>query len=661
MGVQSGPALRFEVLGPLRAWREERELPLGSLQQRTVLGVLLLLAGRPAGRERLIDAIWGDAAPVYALNLLQKHVSALRRALEPERSARSPSSLLSWSEAGYLLNVPAGALDLHVFDRLVTRARAAGDPRAAAADLREALRLWRGPVCEGLSSPLLDAERDRLGEHRVDVLEERIHAELSLGGDDPAGPGPGDPAGTVAELRLLVTRHPLRERLRALLMRALYQSGRQGEALAAFHEAREYLLGELGIEPGPQLRRVHEQILRGDPVPSAAVVTDRAMPVPAQLPYGLLDFAGRHAELDRLDELCPDEGPGGGPARAVVISAIGGMAGVGKTTLAVHWAHRVRDRFPGGQLYVNLRGYDPGGSAMDPAEAIRGFLDAFGVPPERVPIGLEGQAALYRSLLAGRRVLIILDNAENAEQVRPLLPGSPGCLVLVTSRDQLSGLVVAEGAQPLSVGLLTPDEARQLLARRLSQGRVRAESGAVDEIIELCGRLPLALAIVAARAATNPGFPLALLAGELRAAKGRLDPFHSTDRSTDMRSVFSWSLQRLSGAAQRLFRLLGLHPGPRISAYAAASLAGTPVTEARAALTELARANLVTEPAPGRFTCHDLLRAYAGELAADRGGVSDGWDGESAGRGGESAGRGGVSDGRGGESGGRGGVTDGWG
>jgi DNA-binding SARP family transcriptional activator/Tfp pilus assembly protein PilF len=610
MVEQGDQGVRFELLGPLRAWLGSAELGLGSLQQRAVLAVLLLNANRPLSREQLIDAVWGEAPPAYALNLLQKHVSGLRRALEPGRSPRTPSRLLSWTDAGYVLAVPPHRVDLGVFEAEVERARAAraeGNLARAAEALHAALRLWRGPVCDGLTCPLIDAERERLAERRVDVLEDRIDLDLALGRD----------LELVDELRRLVARHPWRERLRVLLMLALYRSGRQAEALAAFHDARRHLIDELGIEPGPQLRRVHEQILAADPrlatPPVAIAPAGVRLPPPAQLPYGLPDFIGREAELARLDALC--EAVAGGAARPVVISALGGMAGVGKTALAVHWAHRVRHRFPDGQLYVNLRGFDPSGPAMPPAEAIRGFLDAFSVPPDRIPTSLEAQAALYRSIVADQRVLIILDNAENAEQVRPLLPGSPTCLVLVTSRDQLSGLVAAEGAQPLPVDLPPEPDARRLLARRLGEDRVAAEPDAVEEIIEMCARLPLALAIVAARAATRPQLTLSALAAELRAAKARLDAFHSTDRSTDIRSVFSWSLQRLSRTAQRLFRLLGLHSGPAISLYAAASLAGVRPADARAALAELTRANLVTEQAPGRYGLHDLLRAYAAELA----------------------------------------------
>ncbi|MBF8194207.1 tetratricopeptide repeat protein [Nonomuraea sp. K274] len=610
MGDQGDPAVRFEVLGTLRAWLGDTEPALGPVQQRAVLAVLLLHANRPMSREQLIDAVWGASPPAYAVNLVQKHVSALRRVLEPDRSPRAPSRLLLWTDTGYLLAVPAARLDLLVFESEVERARVAraeGNLPLAAEILRGALELWRGPVCAGLAGPLLDTERERIGERRVDVIEDRIDLDLALGRD----------LELVNELRLLVVRHPWRERLRVLLMLALYRSGRQVEALAAFHEARRHLIDELGIEPGPQLRRVHEQILAADPhlaVPAqAAAVHAPRLPTPAQLPYGMPDFIGRDAELRRLDALCA--AGAGGSSRPVVISALGGMAGVGKTALAVNWAHRVRHRFPDGQLYVNLRGFDPTGPAMKPAEAIRGFLDAFAVPPQQIPISLEAQAALYRSLLADQRVLLILDNAESAEQVRPLLPGSPECLVLVTSRDQLSGLVAGEGAQPLVVDMLSPEESRELLARRLGEERVRAEPEAVDEIIDLCGRLPLALAVVAARAATHPDFALSVLAGELRVASGRLDAFHVADRSTDIRSVFSWSLQRLDRSTQRMFRLLGLHPGPAITLYAAASLAGVRPADARAALGELSRANLLTEPAAGRYALHDLLKAYAAELA----------------------------------------------
>jgi DNA-binding SARP family transcriptional activator len=615
MNESDVPALRVGVLGPLRVWRGETVVDLGPVQQRVVLAVLALQAGRPVGRQQIINAVWGDAPPRNAVNLVQRHVSGLRRVLEPERPGHSPSGLLAWTDAGYQLTLPKGALDLDVFEEELSRARAAraaGQMREAADALHTALGLWRGPVCDGLSSPFLDAQADRLDESRIGVLEERIELDLAIGVH----------ADLIAELRDLVAEHPWRERLYGLLMMALYRAGRQADALAVFRDARRHLDDELGVEPGAALQQLHQQILAADPELVAAPVAEVAAassamtgtqrPLPAQLPHQIPDFTGRDAELGRLDELLArDRGDG----TDVVITAIAGTAGVGKTALAVHWAHRISDRFPDGQLYVNLRGFDPTGSAMNPAEAIRGFLDAFGVTPQQLPTSLEAQAALYRSLLTGRRVLVLLDNAADEDQVRPLLPGSPGCLVIVTSRNELPGLIVTEGAQPVVVDLLSVSEARQLLSRRVGESRVSAEPQAVDSIIALCARLPLALLLVAARAATHPRFRLSELAAELHDVGGSLDAFEGQDQVTNVRAVFSWSYQRLSVSGQRLFRLLGLHFGPDVATPAVASLAGMPREQVRPVLAELARAHLVTERIPGRFALHDLLRAYAAEIA----------------------------------------------
>ena len=564
----------------------------------------------------MINAVWGETPPRNAVNLIQRHVSGLRRVLEPDRPGHMPSGVLAWTEVGYLLTLPAGALDLDIYESELGQARAAraaGHLAEAAEALRSALRLWRGPVCDGLASPFLDAQRDRLAESRISVVEERIELDLSVRGH-------ADP---IAELRDLVAGHPLRERLHGLLMLALYRAGRQADALAAFRDARRLLREELGIEPAAALQRLHQQILAADPelmATAAGEVTTEASamigtrrPLPAQLPHQIPDFTGRDAELDRLDALMARNS--GGTGTGVIITAIAGTAGVGKTALAVHWAHRISGRFPDGQLYVNLRGFDPTGSVMKPAEAIRGFLDAFGVTPQQIPASLEAQAALYRSLLARRLVLVLLDNAADEDQVRPLLPGSPGCLVIVTSRNELPGLIVTEGAQPVVVDLMNADEARQLLTRRIGESRVLAETQAADNIIALCARLPLALMLVAARAATHPGFRLSALAAELRGAGGSLDAFDGDDQATNVRAVFSWSYQRLSLPGRRLFQLLGLHFGPDVAMPAVASLAGMPREQVRPALAEVARAHLVTERIPGRFAFHDLLRAYATEVA----------------------------------------------
>ncbi|GIJ66993.1 tetratricopeptide repeat protein [Virgisporangium ochraceum] len=381
--------------------------------------------------------------------------------------------------------------------------------------------------------------------------------------------------------------------------RAIGDDGRGQRLIRTVHGRGYQFVGEV-VERGAAVAPV-----------AAAVPVARTTTGPAQLPMAVRGFAGRAEELDRLDALLHGTAPGAAPS-TVVISAVSGAPGVGKTSLAVHWAHRIADHFPDGQLYVNLRGFDPGCAAMEPAEAVRGFLDALGV--DRVPPGLDAQIALYRSTLAGRRVLIVLDNARDAGQVRPLLPGTPGCLVIVTSRDRLTPLVAAEGAHPLPLDLLSDDEARDLLAGRLGADRVAAEPAAVDEIIARCARLPLALGIAAAHATTRPRSPLADQAAQLRETAGGLDAFDGGDPTTNARVVFSWSYCELDPGAARLFRLLGLHGGPDLAAPAAASLAGVSVGDARVLLGHLVRANLLTEPGRGRYRLHDLLRAYAGEL-----------------------------------------------
>ncbi|MEU5260964.1 tetratricopeptide repeat protein [Amycolatopsis sp. NPDC021455] len=365
------------------------------------------------------------------------------------------------------------------------------------------------------------------------------------------------------------------------------------EALALDPRRREQLLAAARTDVTPA----------AEPVPPPA--TGSAAAVPRQLPGAVAGFTGRAAQLKELTGLLD---------RNETV-AINGTAGVGKTALAVHWSHRIADRFPDGQLYVNLRGFDPSGQPVQPAEAIRGFLDALGVPAQRIPAGLAEQAALYRSQLADRRILVVLDNARDTSQVRPLLPGSAGCLAVVTSRDHLGGLIVSEGARALPVDLMTTAEAHDLLASRLGPERLAAEPQAAGELIELCVHLPLALSIVAARATCTPARSLTELARQLRDVRDRLRALDIGDTSVDVSAVFSWSYRTLSAAAARMFRLLSVHPGPVLSLSAAASLAGTGRDQAREALAELVKAQLLTEPATGRFAYHDLLRAYSADRA----------------------------------------------
>ena len=367
-----------------------------------------------------------------------------------------------------------------------------------------------------------------------------------------------------------------------------------------------WLRPKLATALGVSADRVEELLAAGD-TPASPRGTVAA--VPRQLPAAVADFTGRAAELQALTRMLDRSGTGA--PGTVVISAIGGTAGVGKTALALHWAHQVADRFPAGQLHVNLRGFDPSGTPACPSQAIRGFLDALGVQPERIPRDLEAQAGLYRSLLADKRMLIVLDNARDEQQVRPLLPASPGSLVLVTSRSQLNGLAVADGARLVTLDVLSHAEAVHLLTARIGAERAAAESAAVDRIASLCACLPLALGVVAARGAARPGLPLAALAAELAASSSRLDMLETGDPATSVGAVFSWSYRQLSTDAAHMFRMLGLHPGPDISVPAAASLTACDQPEARRLLRELSRCFLVAEHVPGRYAFHDLLRAYA--------------------------------------------------
>ena len=590
---------RVEVLGPLSVRAGAEAVDLGPAPQRDLLALLAIQPGRVVSRDEIVDVLWGDQPPKTCLSMVQTYVGRLRGRLDPDREPRSPGKVIRLAGDGYAIDLGADALDLAEFQDLVERGTATPDTGTAVELLDRALRCWRGPVLAGASP--------RLRSHPAAVAAGRQRVRAALAYADLAA-DLGLHAAAVARLQELVPDEPLHEGLAAKLMVALAGSGERAAALSLFAAVSHRLADELGVEPSAELRDTHLRILRQEQV------VRRADPRPRQLPSAVPGFTGRAAHLARLDALLPREGSGQGTA--VVISAIDGTAGVGKTALAVHWAHRVAHRFPDGQLYVNLRGFDPTGP-VPPDEAVRGFLDALHVPAQRMPVGLDAQAALYRSLLAGRRMLVVLDNARDADQVRPLLPGSPGCLVIVTSRNQLGGLVAAEGAHPVPLDLLDPADAAQLLVRRLGAERVAAEPEALATIVQACAGLPLALVIVAARAATRPGLSLAVLAGELTRARGGLDAFSGADPATDVRAVFSWSYRALSEPAGRLFRMLGLHPGTDLAMPAAASLAGAPAAEVRPLLAELVRARLVAEHTPGRYAFHDLLRAYAAELAAE--------------------------------------------
>ncbi|MER6961324.1 BTAD domain-containing putative transcriptional regulator [Streptomyces sp. NPDC000618] len=644
-GFMSPMPLRFTVLGEVRVWRGGAEVDPGPPLRRTLLALLLARAGSPVPLPEIVEALWADPPPARAVNMVHRHVGELRRLLEPGLPNRAEGSLLLRGAGGYRLLAPPDSVDLLILRQLVHTARESlrrGDPEQAVEVFADALALRRGPAagCPAQAPPHpvfreLDREYDA-------VVREAADAALGCGRADHVLPAVSGSA----------ARHPLDEGLQALLVRALTATGRRAQALEVFRATAARLTDELSVDPGPELIAAGRRAAapepqaqgsqaqgsqgrgaQGDtepdavpPVRPAAAAGPAALPFPpAQLPPGIPVFAGRSTELERLRALLADPGaptaaptatPAAAPAATPtgVIGVVGGPAGVGKTALVVRLAHEVADRFPDGQLYVNLRGFDPTAPPLSPQTALRGFLDALGVPAARIPDGLDAQAALYRALLAGRRLLVLLDNARDAAQVRPLLPGAPGCPVLVTSRDRLTGLVSADGARPLTLDVLTPAEARSALALRLGAARVSAEPRAVREIVSLTAGLPLALAMVAARAATFPAFALETLAEQLRAAHGGLEAFRDSDPATDVEAVFSWSYEALGVAAARLFRLLGLHPGPDFTVPTAAALAGEPVAGARVLLAELADAHLLAERSPGRYACHDLLRAYATEL-----------------------------------------------
>ncbi|HEV2372248.1 MAG TPA: tetratricopeptide repeat protein, partial [Streptosporangiaceae bacterium] len=457
-------------------------------------------------------------------------------------------------------------------------------------------------------------EQARIEELHVAAIEDRAEAMLGLGGHREL----------VGELAALATAHPLRERTRALLMMALFRDGRQADALAVYTQTRTLLVRELGIDPGQQLQQLHQRILAADPELAApggrASAGPARVPVPRELPTDVHAFTGRDQELAELDWLLTTAGPardvGGGSA--VVISAVAGTAGVGKTALAIRWAHRVRDSFPDGQLYINLRGYDPN-QPVTAGDALARFLHALGVPGRDIPLEPEDRAARYRSLLDGRRMLVLLDNAESAEQVRPLLPGSPGCAVVVTSRSSLAGLVARDGAHRLDLDLLPIQDSVALL-RALIGRRADDDPSAAAALASLCARLPLALRVAAELAVARPATSLAELVGELADQQQRLDLLAAGgDPRTAVRAVFSWSVRHLPVDAARAFALLGLHPGPDLDACAAAALIGTTVERAEQLLGELARAHLIMSSGPGRYSMHDLLRAYAASLTVGRG------------------------------------------
>ncbi|MBD0693624.1 AfsR/SARP family transcriptional regulator [Streptomyces sp. CBMA123] len=634
--MSKGP-FTFDIMGPIRAALNGAPLPLGGPQQCAVLTLLLIRAGESVPLHEISDLLWQDDPPATAANVVHHHISALRRMLEPDLGRRDAGRWLLRSSVGYRLDVDPDSVDLHVFRGLVERGRdraARSDWEQAASLYREALTLRRGSV--GTGSPqnvagtaLFQAAESEYAKAVVEAAQ--IHHRIGHG------------HWILPPLRLTAERYPLDEQLQAALVRALGAAGRQVEALDIYRRIRTTLSEELGIEPGDALRAAQTAVLRQSvrtdatadpedtaPAPTAAAPHPQPAPVPhphphphpapaphprpaphphpcpapAQLPPGLPVFVGRDEELARILALAAD-------ASGPVIATMNGMAGIGKTALAVHAAHLLAERFPDGQLFVNLHGFDDSAAALAPADALRCLLECLGLPARDLPSTLPGLTGTYRSLLADRRVLIVLDNARDAQQVQPLLPSAPGCMALVTSRNVLEQLLVTHNARPVSVPPFSVGEGRVVLERHIGPSRTAGQARALEAIVESCRGVPIALAVAAARASLNPGRPLKSIAGELRTAANSLDAFFSPDPDLDLRRALTCSYRVLDDATARLFRRLGEGADRRVRVEAAAALAGLPVARCRQLLVGMVAESLISEPTPGCFEMHRFVADYA--------------------------------------------------
>ena len=585
--------LRFGVLGPVAVWRGDTEVRVSSRRHRQLLAVLLLHVNERVTRSAIIDLVWGAEPARSADNLVQKYVGDLRRAFDPA------GALLHSTPGGYELRLVPGQLDSEEFAQHLDSARTAtaqGDPAEAARQLSHALALWRGPVLDGIDLPPVEVERARLDEQRATAMEDLAEIRLARGEHDAVA----------TDLARLVDRYPLRERLRELQMLALYRQGRQADALQEFDRARRLLADELGVDPGPSLRRLHGRILRADPALELSPTGRQTAPV-HQLPADIPDFTGRHHELDAVVGLL--SGP---VSSAPPVVAIAGGPGIGKSSLAVHAAHLVGGSFPDGQLYLDLAGTSDDPRA--PGEVLAEVLRVLGVIGTGIPDSQHERAALYRSLTAGRRMLVVLDDAANAEQVRPLLPAAGGCAAVITSRRVLGELA---GARHIDLDLLPPTEAWQLFAGIVGADRVAVEPAQAEAILRACGNLPLAIRIAAAKLAGRPAWSLRVLRERLDDESRRLTELRIGELG--VRASFDVSLRGLPAEATDALSMLGLlgpHPlpgwivGPLLDRPEADDVLDTLVD---ASLVRLTGTDAIGQP---RYRMHDLLRAYSAQLAS---------------------------------------------
>jgi DNA-binding SARP family transcriptional activator/tetratricopeptide (TPR) repeat protein len=575
----------FLLLGPVEVRSGAAHLQLSSQRQRAVLAALLLTPNVVVAPHRLVALVWGDAAPASAVANLRTHVSQLRRQLA---SLGGGNPRIQARAGGYLIDIRGDEVDISRFERLAEagrRAQLLDDDERAAELFGATLRLWRGaPLANLRPTAAIDAEVQRLNERRLAVIEQHCHSRLHLGAH----------AEVVGDLRRLVADYPLHERLRALLLTALAGAGQQTAALTEYETFRRHLVHELGAEPGQELRDAHVAILRQADKPSSTVT-------PAQLPRAAGEFCGRAAELRSLDQLLDSTG-------SPRLMALVGTAGVGKTALATQWGHRMRDRFPDGQLYADLRDID------DPMSVLARFLRALGIQPQRIPHEITEAAALYRSVLAAKTLLCVLDNATEPSQVRPLLPAAPNCVTVVTSRNRLDGLVALDGADRITVDVLTPDDAFTLIAAAVGGDRAAAEPTAVAELAKTCAYLPLALRITGAQLGLRTGRRIVEHVGDLR-ERGVLDGLTVDGDSSAVRAAYDLSYHALGTESRRTLRLLGLVPGPDFTREAAAALTESTVAVAALELDRLAAGHLIHEHAAGRYRMHDLVRRYAAERA----------------------------------------------
>ncbi|WP_435242878.1 AfsR/SARP family transcriptional regulator [Streptomyces cucumeris] len=586
--------LRFTVLGPVRAWRGEQQISTGSPQQRALLAALLLRSGRTATAPELVDALWGEEPPDAAIAALRTYASRLRKAFAPH------SDVLVSESGGYAVRAGAGALDVEMAERLVTdaeKSRNSGDRLQARELITKALDLWDGESLANLPGPYAEVQRARLSEWQLVLTETRLDLDLEL----------GHHTDVVSELTAMTAAHPLRERLRELLMLALYRSGRQAEALAVYNDTRRLLAEDLGVDPCPELSELHQRILQADAElaapPDSRAAAGPTFVRPAQLPATVADFTGRAAFVTELsDQLASAEG------HVMAVSAVAGIGGVGKTTLAVHVAHAARHHFPDGQLYVDLQGAGP--VPAEPEAVLGSFLRSLGLPESAVPDGVEERSALYRSTLDGRRVLTLLDNARDAAQVRPLLPGTEGCAALITSRARMVDL---ESAHLVDLDVMSPDEALVLFTRIVGEERVRSERKAAMDVVAACGFLPLAIRIAASRLASRRMWTVSTLALKLANERRRLDELRVGDLA--VRATFELGYGQLEPEQAKAFRLLGLAEGPDISLAAAAVALDLDPFDAEELLESLVDASLLESAAPGRYRYHDLVRLYARDCA----------------------------------------------